>query len=186
MYQHVWWLERCTYISRTQCAQWFDWRGRGKWSTYRLKLKSSSIHPNRCTDFKKNSQCLRWNAWHTQTKATKKKYDYGRNIAKWSLFCLWHDYFSNIPPAPDYTNDSSWGALWPRIDTADLISKNWYTANSDTTHNIIDDPIQQQTNSRCWFRNISSLNKCIWPICCTTMDSKIWVLVFWITKRRMH
>ena len=56
---------------------------------------------------------------------------------------------NNIPPAPDYTNDSSWGALWPRIDTADLISKNWYTANSDTTHNIIDDPIQQQTNSRC-------------------------------------
>jgi hypothetical protein len=51
-----------------------------------------------------------------------------------------------VPPPPDYTKDDSWSALWPRKDTADLISFGWYQENEK---NPIDDPIATQDKARC-------------------------------------
>mgnify|MGYP006095241259 CR=1 FL=1 len=53
---------------------------------------------------------------------------------------------SNLPPAPDYSDDDTWAALWPRIDTADLISDGWYSEDKNSSN---DDPISSQDQARC-------------------------------------
>ena len=60
--------------------------------------------------------------------------------------------FANLPPTPDYSDDLAWYALWPRVDTSDLISAGWYqekTTTTTTTTSSSDDPIQTQDQARC-------------------------------------
>jgi hypothetical protein len=58
---------------------------------------------------------------------------------------------STVPPAPNYDNDDAWAALWPRIDTADLISQGWYQEHDDDQddQDDQDDPVQTQDHARC-------------------------------------
>ena len=49
-----------------------------------------------------------------------------------------------LPPPPDYDDDSSWAALWPRVDTADLSSKGWYRHFKTDLDQGLNQPDQQQ------------------------------------------